>query len=278
MTRRQFIKSALSLAVLNGLYAWKIEPYRVQYRFVDMPIKKLPKKLMGKTIMQISDLHIGERMANDFFLKTFKTAQKYQPDFVIYTGDYVNYKSKKQLAELEKVMQHTVKGKLGTIAVLGNHDYGQDWDNAQIAKQITQVLQNAGITVLRNETIQIENLNFIGIDDVKGTNFYPKKAFQHYNSKQANIVLCHNPDVCDMNVWQNYKGWILSGHTHGGQVKIPFFSPPILPVKNKKYSSGKIDLKDGRILYINRGLGTSIIPFRFNVRPEITVFKLIGET
>ncbi len=274
MTRRQFIKSAIALAVINGLYAWKIEPYRVQYRFVDMPIKNLPKKLIGKTIMQISDLHIGERMADDFFLETFKTAQKYQPDFVVYTGDYVSYKHNKQLAELEKVMKHAVKGKLGTIAVLGNHDYGQDWNDAQIAKKITQILQNADITVLRNETIQIENLNFIGFDDVKGTNFHPKKAFQNYVSKQANIVLCHNPDVCDMDIWQNYKDWILSGHTHGGQVKIPFFSPPILPVKNKKYSSGKIDLKNGRTLYINRGLGTSILPFRFNVRPEITIFRL----
>jgi predicted MPP superfamily phosphohydrolase len=94
-----------------------------------------------------------------------------------------------------------------------------------------------------------------------------------HNSENANLVLCHNPDVCDLDVWNNYRGWILAGHTHGGQVKPPFLKPPILPVKNKRYDAGEIDLNDGRTLYINRALG-NLYQVRFNVRPEITVFKL----
>jgi uncharacterized protein len=93
------------------------------------------------------------------------------------------------------------------------------------------------------------------------------------DQSKANLVLCHNPDVCDLPVWNNYKGWILSGHTHGGQVKPPFLDPPMLPVKNKNYSAGKILLPDGRTLYINRALG-HLWQVRFNVRPEITIFEL----
>ena len=100
------------------------------------------------------------------------------------------------------------------------------------------------------------------------------KVMKLYDSKKANIVLAHNPDVCDLDIWNNYKGWILSGHTHGGQVKPPFVNPPILPVKNKKYTAGIIDLSNERTLYINRALG-HLWQVRFNVRPEITVFELL---
>ena len=94
-----------------------------------------------------------------------------------------------------------------------------------------------------------------------------------YDASKPNLVLCHNPDVCDLDIWNGYQGWILSGHTHGGQCKPPFLKPPILPVKNKKYTSGEIDLQDGRTLYINRALG-HLWQVRFNVRPEVTIFEL----
>ncbi|WP_236973836.1 hypothetical protein [Membranihabitans maritimus] len=93
------------------------------------------------------------------------------------------------------------------------------------------------------------------------------------DNKIANIVLTHNPDVADLPIWNKYEGWILSGHTHGGQCKPPFLPTPLLPVNNKKYTSGVIDLQDGRMMYINRALG-HLWPLRFNVRPEITVFEL----
>jgi len=89
------------------------------------------------------------------------------------------------------------------------------------------------------------------------------------------VALCHNPDVCDMDVWQGYAGWILSGHTHGGQCKPPFLPPPMLPVKNKRYAAGLVPLAGGRTLYVNRALG-HLWQVRLNVRPEITLFELDG--
>jgi len=126
---------------------------------------------------------------------------------------------------------------------------------------------------LRNDKATFDNLNFIGLDDLWGTNFHPYKVMKQIDPNQANIVLCHNPDVCDVSVWNGYKGWILSGHTHGGQCRAPFAGAPFLPVRNRSYDQGLKDLGDGRILYINRALG-HFYQFRFNVRPEITVFEL----
>jgi predicted MPP superfamily phosphohydrolase len=277
LKRRKFIQNTLfgcaGVSLLSGLYAWQIEPLWLEFVKLKMPIKNLPSHLEGKTLMQISDVHVGNRFDYAYIIDSFKKAQQLNPDIVVYTGDYVSYEDETQFQQLDEVLKYTVKGKLGTVGILGNHDYGEGWAEQDVADTITSQLENAGIKILSNAQTQIEGLNIIGFDDYWALNFAPEKALASYNSNQANIVLCHNPDVCDLDVWQNYKGWILSGHTHGGQCKPPFLDPPILPVKNKRYSAGKIDLYDGRTLYINRALG-HLWPVRFNVRPEITLFNL----
>ena len=277
MIRRKFIKrtfwSAIGVSLLSGAYSWQIEPFWLEFVKRKMPIKNLPTNLVGKTLMQISDIHIGNRFNYNYIIDAFKKAQKLNPDFVVYTGDYVSYEDEKQFDQLAEVLKHTVKGNLGTVGILGNHDYGKNWSEQSVADQISAQLEKAKIKILKNTQIEIEGLNIIGFDDYWALNFAPEKVMNNYDKSKANVVLCHNPDVCDLNVWNKYQGWILSGHTHGGQCKAPFLNPPMLPVKNKKYSSGEIDLKDGRKLYINRALG-HLWQIRFNVRPEITLFEL----
>ena len=277
MNRRKFIKhtfwGAIGLGFVSGIYAWQIEPFWLEFVRRKMPIANLPKKLIGKTLMQISDIHVGNRFDYQYIIDSFKEAQKFNPDFVVYTGDYVSYENEKQFDQLEEVLKHTVKGKIGTCGILGNHDYGSSWSEQEVADQISTQLEKAGVKMLKNEQIELEGLNIIGFDDYWGLNFAPENVMNSYDHSKANLVLCHNPDVCDLNVWNNYKGWILSGHTHGGQCKPPFLNPPMLPVKNKNYSSGEIDLEDGRMLYINRAVG-HLWQIRFNVRPEITIFEL----
>ncbi len=92
-------------------------------------------------------------------------------------------------------------------------------------------------------------------------------------SRRAAIVLSHNPDTVDLPGWGNYEGWILSGHAHGGQCKPPFLPPPLLPVRNRRYTAGEFALDGGRRMYISRGVG-HLLQVRFNVRPEVTVFEL----
>jgi len=277
LKRRKFIQNSLygiaGASLLSGLYSWQIEPFWLEFVKQKMPVKNLPEHLEGKILIQVSDIHIGNRFDYNYIIDSFKKAQKLNPDFVVYTGDYVSYEDATQFQQLDEVLKHTVKGRLGTVGILGNHDYGKGWAEQNVANKITDQLEEAGINILSNAQIKIEGLNFIGFDDYWALNFSPQKALKNYNTSKASIVLCHNPDVCDLDVWGNYKGWILSGHTHGGQCKPPFLDPPILPVKNKRYSAGKIDLNDGRTLYINRALG-HLWQVRFNVRPEITVFEL----
>ena len=277
MIRRKFIKKTFlgtfGLGILSGLYSWQMEPFWLEFVKIKMPVENLPDNLIGKSVMQISDIHVGNRFDYQYIINSFKKAQKFDPDFVVYTGDYVSYEDETQFDQLDAVLKHPVTGSLGTFSVLGNHDYGKSWSEQKVADRIAKQLEDAGVKVLSNEQTEAEGLNFIGLDDYWGLNFDPEVVMKQHDKSKANIVLCHNPDVCDLDIWNNYTGWILSGHTHGGQCKPPFLNPPLLPVKNKKYTQGAIDLEGGRTLYINRAVG-HLWQVRFNVRPEITIFEL----
>lgn len=278
LNRRVFFKRAIlglaGLGFLTGLYTWQIEPFWLEFVRQKMPIKNLPADLIGKTLMQISDIHVGKRFDHNYIIDSFDRAREFNPDFVAYTGDYVSiYKGEVQYKELDEVLRSAVKGKIGTVGILGNHDYGRNWSQPDVANKISQRLTDNGIILLRNEQREVSGLNFIGFDDYWALNFKPELAMKTFDKAKANIVLCHNPDVCDLDVWGEHDGWILSGHTHGGQCKPPFLPAPMLPVKNKKYSAGKIELSNQRTLYINRALG-HLWQVRFNVRPEITIFEL----
>ena len=278
MERRAFIKKTFlaltSVGLLSGLYAWQIEPFWLQFVKIKMQVKNLPQDLVGKTLMQISDIHIGNRFDYNYIIESFNKAREFSPDFVVYTGDYVStYKDEVQFDKLTKVLDKCVIGKLGTIGILGNHDYGRNWKQNDVASKVSSMLTERKVSVLRNEQKEINGLNFIGFDDYWGTNFNGELTMKDFDNSKASIALCHNPDVCDLEIWKDFKGWILSGHTHGGQCKPPFLPPLLLPVKNKKYTAGKIDLENGRTLYINRALG-HLWQIRFNVRPEITIFEL----
>ncbi|HOZ98132.1 MAG TPA: metallophosphoesterase [Niabella sp.] len=277
MNRKSFLKLISGLGatgLITGLYSWKIEPYWLEFTKMDMSIRNLPATLDGKILMQISDIHVGNKFDHKFIIEAFEKAKRVKPDFVVYTGDYITlHEERIEYEKLYDVLNHAVKGRLGTVAVLGNHDYGIDFQDAATANEVTEILEEFDLPVLRNEQKEIHGLNFIGFDDYWGTNFNPPLVMDHIDIGRANLVLNHNPDVCDLDVWNGYQGWILSGHTHGGQCKPPFLPPLVLPVKNKKYNAGKIDAGNGRTVYINRALGCRF-PIRFNVRPEISIFTL----
>ncbi len=276
MQRRKFIyKSVLGLTIpiVGGLYSWMIEPFWVEIVKRKMTFEYLPESLIGLSLMQISDIHLEDRFPQKYLYNSMDKARKLDPDIVVYTGDYITYESQKQIDDFELFSKSLVKGKKETIAILGNHDYGINYAQNEVGNRVAEILESVGIRVLRNEIFNLDGLQIIGLDDYWGPNFNPNDVMKKVKNSEPSLTLVHNPDVCDAPIWDGYSGWVLSGHTHGGQVKPPFLPPPMLPVKNKMYSAGEIDLGDGRTLYINRALG-HLWQVRMNVRPEITVFKL----
>ncbi len=238
-----------------------------------LPIKHLPTNLDGRFLVQISDMHLSDRYDWRYQIKVMQTIRALEPDFVVYTGDFVTYDGENQLQQVREILPIMPSGRLGTVAILGNHDYGPGWNHPEIAQQIADLLTDMGIIVLRNEAEIFAGLTIVGLDDFWGTNYEPASVLASVQTDMPALVLCHNPDVADQPIWASFCGWILAGHTHGGQVKPPFLPPPLLPVENRRYTSGVFDVGDGRSLYINRGLG-NLWPIRFNARPEVTLFQL----
>jgi hypothetical protein len=277
LNRRQAIKTTLgALGGASGaaaLYAYFVEPHWVRVHQRTLPIDGLPEHLEGRTLVQLSDLHVGPDVDSRYLMRALDRAGALEPDVVVVTGDWITYRTPAELDELARVLEHAPRGRLGSVGILGNHDYGPGWRNVEIANAVAEVAGGAGIRVLRNEAATIAGLQVIGLADLWSPQFGPAELLATHGADPATLVLCHNPDGADRPVWGDYRGWILAGHTHGGQCKPPFLPPPMLPVENRRYTAGEIPLADGRRLYINRGLG-HWLHVRFNVRPEITRFTL----
>jgi predicted MPP superfamily phosphohydrolase len=207
-----------------------------------------------------------------YVLDTFKRVALLNPDIVVITGDLIGLIGD-VFTTLPDIYRQLPSGRLATLATLGNHDYGRFWRETDVAARLADTLAPLGIEVLRNELYECEGLQFVGLDDLWAKQFKPRAALAAVDRSRAAIALSHNPDTVDLPVWNGFEGWILSGHTHGGQCRPPFLPPPILPVRNRRYTAGEFTLSGNRRLYINRGLGHTI-PMRFNVRPEVTVFEL----
>lgn len=279
MNRRQFLRrGAATIAAAGaatGGYAWLIEPHWEQVVERDMPIVGLPEDLRDRRLVQLSDVHVGPRVEDDHLISAFARAAALRPDIVVITGDlltYAHHLGERQYAHLAEVLSHLPTGRLATVGILGNHDYGRGWNEPAVAARIIAILQRLGIQVLRNGSANVGGLDIVGVDDLWAHRADPAMALER-RSGSASIVLCHNPDALDALPWHGYQGWILAGHTHGGQCRPPFLPPPVLPVRNTRYAAGEVNLTDGRRLYVNRGLG-HLIRVRFNVRPEITSFTL----
>jgi len=275
LSRRAFLRltgASLGAATGVGLYTWRIEPHWLQLVHRPLPIRGLPPALAGRRLVQISDVHVGPRVSDDYVIGVFQRVAALRPDIVVITGDLISYYAPvfEQVAE---VYRHFPRGRLATLAILGNHDYGVNWSQPEVAERVVDAVVPFGIDVLRNRMADVEGLQIVGLDDFWGTNFGPDPVLASLDQSRAGLVLSHNPDTADLPIWDRFSGWILAGHTHGGQCKPPFLPPPLLPVENRRYTAGEFALPGDRRMYISRGVG-HLIRVRFNVRPEVTVFEL----
>jgi uncharacterized protein len=274
LSRRKALSTLVGAAVGTGLYTSLIEPHWLEIVFGELPVEGLSVEDEGKSLVQISDLHVGPQVDDDYIAETFRRVRELRPDFVVFTGDFVTYRGIAQFDQLQRLLRSAPLGRFGTFAILGNHDYGFDWAMQDVADRISRIARDSGIVMLRNQVAAAGRLQFVGCDDLWSKNFNPKKALAQRDPTLPAILLCHNPDAADRPLWDDFRGWILAGHTHGGQCKPPFLPPPMLPVMNRRYTAGIFELTGGRRMYINRGVG-HLLRVRFNVRPEVTWFRLL---
>jgi len=275
ITRRRFLRfsaAASGLGLGTGFYTWRVEPHWVEIVQRPLPIADLPDRLLGKCLAHLSDLHIGPQVDDDYLIRSFDKVMEFAPHIIAYTGDFTSY-AHDVSAHTKRMFARLPLGSLGTFGILGNHDYGPYWTRPDVADDITRLADAAGVRILRNEVADVAGLQIAGLDDLWARRFNLPQTMADLQPAKAALVLSHNPDTADHPGWGTYAGWILAGHTHGGQCKPPFLPPPMLPVTNRNYVAGEYRLTGGRQMYINRGLG-HLLRVRFNVRPEITIFNL----
>lgn len=147
VSRRQFLVAggaAIASAAAVGVYAWQIEPHWVEIVRRPMPLPHLPPTLVGRTVLQISDLHVGPRVDSGYLIETLQEAARLTPDLVAFTGDFITYRSPAPFDELARVLTHAPRGRLGTVAALGNHDFGRAWRQVEVAERVTDVARGGG--------------------------------------------------------------------------------------------------------------------------------------
>lgn len=276
ITRRRLIKAAasgLALGAGAGFYAWRIEPHWLEVVERKLPVERLPRDWEGARLVQMSDLHMGARVDDDYLRRCFARVDELEPEVVVYTGDFVD-RDAHSVDHARRMFPELPRGSRATFGVLGNHDYGFRWAESLFADQIAEIANAAGVRILRNEVGEVNGFHVVGLDDLWARRFDPEAGLGALGEGAAAVALSHNPDTVDLPGWGSYSGWVLTGHTHGGQCKPPFLPPPLLPVTNRRYTSGAFELASNRRMYINRGLG-HLLRVRFNVRPEATVFELV---
>lgn len=266
-------KTLLIIILILLIWSFFIEPNMLVINEQNIRITALDKI----KIICVGDFHV--KPYQKYRLKyVVKQINEQHPDLILFVGDFVSGHDPKQSMSIENIAKEFIilRPKYGIYTVLGNHDWWQNGEN------ITKVLEKNGITVLANENkfinIECKKLYIAGVED------YTTRAIDIVSTlkeaKSPTILLTHNPDIFPfITNKNNFKitkkaDLVLAGHTHGGQVRIPFLGALIVPSNYKnKYAEGLVN-ENGRKMFVTKGVGTSILPVRFNCVPEIVVINI----
>lgn len=271
--RRRFLRGLVAAPLVGvaatAAYASLIEPYHYWISETDVFIRDLPERFEGFRITQLTDIHHSRILGIDEIRRMVSTAQQTTPDMFVLTGDYTT--SYRRFIEPVAEVLSSLSAPEGVWAVLGNHDHYTD------PELTTRALRRHRITVLDNfhTTLQRgpDSLQLSGIDDWTWNAVDWTRAFAGLKPETHTILLSHQPAVLDLPQTQNVS-LILSGHTHGGQVRLPFVGAPAkFATKELKYDRGLFARGETQ-LYVSSGTGVIGLPLRLGVRPEIAVLRL----
>ena len=277
IVKRKFKKLFLISSFLISLiiliwYSFIFEPNNIQVERISVKIENLPESFNGVKIVHLTDFHsrnFGEREK-----RILEILEDLDPDLVFITGDFIDHTTK-DINSCQKFWRELGSKYQGRIfGVLGNHEY---WIKSPDIAAIKKLLEKNGISILNNENRKIfqgdKYIYLLGVDDPDSEKDDLPKAMVNTEENIPKILLAHSPDIID-NLRGEKVDLILVGHTHGGQVVIPFVKPFWVPTKNRgKYASGLFRV-NGTNLYVNRGIGMASLQVRFNCSPEITVIEL----
>ena len=276
LTRRAFLLGSGAAAGM-ALYAGEIARHELDIVQRPIAIRNLPASFAGLRIVQISDLHLDEFTEPFFLERVIRHVNQLAADVVLITGDFVTLGDSTFFDATHSI--HRCAEMVSTItcplryAILGNHDVGVG------AAQVVRALHDNGIPVLVNQFLPIERgsdrIWLCGVDDPATSRPDLDLAIPSHPDGPV-ILMAHEPDYAKNVMGHPRAGLIdlmLSGHSHGGQVRLPFGGPLILPPFGRIYPEGYYRLNQMQ-LYVNRGIGTVGVPFRLNCPAEITVITL----
>lgn len=263
-------KFPLLALLLSVAYSTQIEPNRLEVETFNLSPRGLPASFDGLRIVQISDFHLGAWMNRKRLMAVCDEVQRLRPDVIVITGDILHKIQQKTVYDLTDTL-----GKLhapeGIYAILGNHDH---WTDAAL---VTRTLEGLGIHVLSNRHVCIERagerLYLAGVDDIYERRQDLDAALDGIPPGALTLLLAHESDYADIVAADGRVAVQLSGHSHGGQVRLPFFGAIVTPPLGHKYDMGFYEVGD-LLLYVNRGVGMAPYPLRLNCPPEITAITL----
>ncbi|MGQ0549411.1 MAG: metallophosphoesterase [Armatimonadota bacterium] len=276
MTRRQFLWRVLEVTLGAGAigagglgYATAVEPDWIDITRITLKLRRLSPAFHGYRMAHISDIHIDDWM-RERLPGIVRLINAQQPDLVAITGDFVTNRPRRYAEDMVAALT-PLHGRDAVVAVLGNHDH---WTSAST---IRTVLKSSGIVEIGNRVHTVRrgeaSLHVAGVDDYMVRADRLDRVLERLPVEGAAILLVHEPDFADVSAATTRFDLQISGHSHGGQIRLPMIGAPYLPPYARKYPMGLYQV-GAMYQYTNRGLGMLGPRIRLNCRPEITVLTL----
>jgi predicted MPP superfamily phosphohydrolase len=257
-----------------AIWSFLIEPNRLIVHSETIQIDDWPKELSGLRIAVIADIHTGGPFIDDEKLKKIvATTNELNADLIVLLGDYMSpnsWHSHRVEPEVTAASLKDLKAPLGVYAILGNHDWWYD------GEKVRRAFEQNGIRVLEDEVAEIKwrerSFWLVGLADLWTRSQHIDETIAKAPPGSAIIALTHNPDIFPQ--LPSSVPLLLAGHTHGGQVNLPLIGTPVVSSRfGPRYSAGHV-FESGHHLFVTTGIGTSILPVRFRVPPEIVILTI----
>jgi uncharacterized protein len=268
---------AILLLILScGVYAVFIEPNRLIVHQETIQIDNWPGELSGLRIAMIGDIHTGGPFINEKKLRQIvELTNQQNPDLIVLLGDYMSpnsWHSHRVEPEVTAAVLKDLHAPLGVYSILGNHDW---WYSGA---KVRHALEENGIHVLDEEVAEVNGHGssfwLIGFADLWTRPQHIQETIRKAPEGATTIGLSHNPDIFIH--MPPTMPLMLAAHTHGGQVKLPIIGTPIVPSYfGPRYTAGHV-FENGHHMFVTTGIGTSILPVRFRVPPEIVILRIVN--